>query len=199
MATSRAIRAACEAVLKLLESRFSPSLFDDESLDFELYYHSNFQDPMDVGVSLYLYRVYINTTHRIPPGRITVSGDRYDTILPVDLHILLTIWAKDVTTQMEIAGWMMRVLEDTPVLSGQFINTTIAGTFRDDESVGLLIGELAQEDILRIWETLRPNYYQLSVPYVLRNVRIDSEQITTPGKPVHDRQFEMRELEAGNV
>ena len=71
---------------------------------------------MEQGVSLFLYRVYHNGGARSPAGRTLPDGRRQRTRLPVDLHFLATAWARKASLQHEIAGWMMRVLEDNPVL-----------------------------------------------------------------------------------
>ncbi len=50
-------------------------------------------------------------------------------------------------------------------------------------------GELANEDLLRIWEVLGLGSYQLSVPYVARVVTIESAVplLAAEGRPVQDR------------
>jgi hypothetical protein len=90
---------------------------------------------MDAGVSFFLYRIYPNGTHRAPSGRTTPEGQRYRTQLAVDLHFLLTAWAKDASLQHTIAGWMMRILEDTPSLPTGLLNHKIPNVFHLDETM----------------------------------------------------------------
>ncbi len=188
MANYRAIAAVCEAIMQLLRTSDRP--FDHE-LEFEIYRAKDFSrsQPMTAGVSLFLYRLFPNGAHRTPSGRIRPNGQRYRTQLPVDLQLLLTVWGQSASTQHIIAGWMMRILEDTPILPPALLNAVDPGVFRPDETVEISLAELTTEDMLRLWETVAENMYQLSVPYVARNVRIESTQLLTPGQPIQERTF----------
>jgi len=190
MATFRAIGAVSAALVRLLESRYSPGDFSDNQLEFKVYLASDFQHPMDAGVSVFLYRVYANTHQRTPPGRLDAVGQRRRTQLPLDLHVLLTAWAKDASLQHTIAGWMMRTLEDTPSLPAGLLNNSARGVFQADETVELSIAELDTETLFRIWEVIAANAYQISVPYVARTVRIESDELLATYRPVQERAFD---------
>jgi hypothetical protein len=174
MASTVAIASTCEAVVRVLRSNFDPAEFNNATLDFQVYVADNFLQPMDQGVSVLLYRIYHNGTHRTPGGRI-VGGQRQRTKLPVDLHFLMTAWAKTASRQHEIAGWMMRVLEDNPTLPAALLNAYQPGVFQDDEAVEVTLAELTTEDLFHIWEVMINHVYQLSVPYVARVVQIESK------------------------
>jgi hypothetical protein len=178
MASTVAIASTCEGIVRLLRSNFDPADFNNATLDFQVYVADNFLQPMDQGVSVLLYRIYHNSSHRTPPGRI-VDGRRQRTKLPVDLHFLLTAWAKTASRQHEIAGWMMRVLEDNPTLPASLLNAYQPGVFQDDEGVEVVLTELSTEDLFRIWEVMIQHVYQLSVPYVARMVEIESRQLAS--------------------
>ncbi len=192
MAGYRAVAAVSSAIIRLLESQYVPGDFDGNQLQFKVYVSRDFAQPMDAGVSLFLYRIYTNGTHRNPAGRIGPDGRRQRTQLPLDLHFLLTAWARDASLQHTIAGWMMRVLEDTPSLPVGLLNQTYANTFHPDETVEIGLTELSTEELFRIWEVIANNVYQISVPYVARVVRIES-RIPEPlnGAPVQERVFGM--------
>lgn len=189
MADYRAIEAISKAVVHLLRLSYQPADFNEHHLQFAVYAAQDFEQPMSAGVSLFLYRVLINGTHRIPSGRRAPGGGRYQTQLPLDLHYLVTVWAKDASLQHRVAGWMMRTLEDTPILPHGLLETVAPGVFHNDEAVELTTGELSNEDLLRIWETLEQNKYQISIPYVARNVRIESAQTISTGPPLEERTF----------
>jgi hypothetical protein len=189
VANYRAIETVCEAIIHLLRTNSQSKDFGND-LQFKIYLTNDFADPMNAGVSLFLYRVFVNGNHRIAAG-----GRRYQTQLPLDLHFLLTVWAQDSSTQHQIAGWMMRVMEDTPILPLGLLNTKGEGVFRPDETVEISPGELRTEDMLHLWEILAPNKYQLSVPYLARNIRIESDQLQTVGEPIQQRTFDYRKLE----
>jgi len=191
MATSRAVEATCNAVVDLLRDAYDPAQFDQD-LEFGAYTATNFPQHMAAGVSLFLYRIFVDGTHRIPGGRYRPEGGRDDTQLPLELHFLLTAWGRDASMQYGIAGWMMRTLEDTPTLPSGLLNRRSPGVFREDEAVEIVTGEIATEDITRLWELIGPSSYQLSVPYAVRNVRIESEQPRGGGGAVQERAGRFR-------
>lgn len=192
MAHYRAITAVCESVLGLLQAHYRPEDFNQE-LSFQVYLAKDFATPMSAGVSLFLYRIFPNGTHRTPAGRLTAEGRRQKPQLPLDLHFILTAWASDATLQHAIVGWMMRVIEDSPLLTAALLNAQVPGVFNADEAVELSLTELTTEDLLRMWEALVQNVYQISIPYVARNVRIESTDVTSPGGgPIIERGFTLK-------
>lgn len=193
MADHRAIWAVCEAVLQVLRSSHQAEGSGNE-MEFKIYLAKDFSTPMNAGVSLFLYRIFPNDSHRTPGGRIRSDGQRYQPQLPLDLHFLLTAWGKEASLQLTIAGWMMRVLEDTPILPAGLLNTVAPGIFEPEETAVISLAELRTEDLLRMWDTLVQNVYQLSVPYVARNVRIESKQMLAMAQLVQERDFDYRGL-----
>jgi hypothetical protein len=193
MASYRAIGATCEGIMRLLQQSWRPELFDDAELQFKVYRTKTFETPMDTGVSLFLYRVMVNGVQRTPPARPKPGGRLRRTQLPVDLHLMLTAWAKDASLEQEILGWLMRTLEDSPTLPAGLLNTAIPNVFDADEEVQILNGQLSNEEMFRIWEVL-PTYYQMSVPYVARIVRIDSEADRREAGPVLTRELDFGAL-----
>ncbi|HYG60067.1 MAG TPA: Pvc16 family protein, partial [Symbiobacteriaceae bacterium] len=130
MATFQAIAAVCEGVAQLLRSNFTPADFDGQELEFKVYTAQDFHTPMQAGVSVFLYRILPSGAHRTPAGRLGQDGRRLRSNLPLELHFLLTAWAPQASLQNSIAGWMMRVLEDSPTLTASLLNATFTGVFR---------------------------------------------------------------------
>jgi hypothetical protein len=193
MATYAAIAGTCEAVVRLLRSNYDPTKFNGAMLEFQVYVANDFLTPMEEGVSVFLYRIYENGTNRTPAGRLLPDGSRQATMLPLDLHFLLTAWAKKASLQNEIAGWMMRVMEDNPTLPASMLNAYQPNVFQPDEAVDLTFTELSVEDMFRVWETMIGHVYQLSVPYQARMLEIESLVSTPPaGRPVQGRTSDMR-------
>jgi len=196
VADYRAVATVTEAVLQLLRSNYQPGDFDQE-LEFKVFTARDFTKPLNAGVSLFLYRIFPNGAQRNPPGRLSPEGRRLPTLLPLDLHMLLTVWGREASLQHTIAGWMMRVLEDQPIFPAGLLNAVTPGAFRPDETVEVLLTELTNEDLLRIWDTLVQNVYQLSVPYVARVVRIESTRpLGEGGGLVQERELRAAELES---
>lgn len=194
MASYRAIAAVSNAIIHLLQSRYVPADFDNALLEFQVYTAQDFARPMEAGISLLLYRIYPNQHNRTPPGRQMPDGRRQRNMLPVDLHFLLTAWARDASLQHTLAGWMMRLLEDTPSLPPGLLNARYPATFGEEESVEVGITELTTEELFRIWEVIVNNAYQISVPYVARNVCIETFQDYGTGEPVQERVLDAQKL-----
>jgi hypothetical protein len=192
MATSSAIAATTEAIIRLLRSSYDPAQFNNASLDFQVYVANDFLNPMDEGVSLLLYRIFQDGTNRTPPGRVQPNGQRGPTKLPLELHFLLTAWAKTASLQDELAGWMMRTLEDNPVLYPSLLNSYKPGVFYPEETVEIGLAQLSTEDLFDIWDVIIRHVYQLSVPYVARVVRIESTLPNVSGAQVQERLMDYR-------
>lgn len=181
--------AVGEAVVNLLRAAYDPADFSTP-LEFRTVTARQFStDAPAAGVTLFLYRVTPSGIYRTPVGRLDDQGQRLRTQLPVDLHFLLTIWGAEPTLQHAIVGWALRTLEDTPLLGAGALNAAVAQSFRADEAVEFSLAELANEDLLRIWEVLGLNLYQLSIPYTARSVRLESvERLAEDGgAPVQER------------
>lgn len=190
MADYRAIETVSKALVQLFRTSFPPEDFDDFDLQFDVYVAEDFrQQPMSAGISVFLYRTTINGSHRTPPGRAELNGRRHLTQLPLDLHYLMTVWAQDSSLEHRIAGWMLRTLEDTPILPFGLLDAAAPGVFRPDETIEVILAELVNEDLFRIWETLVQTGYKFSVPYMVRNLRIESSQTETFGQRVQERAF----------
>lgn len=191
MADYRAIMGLSEAITGLLRTSYRPEDFNNE-LEFKVFTSKDFTNNTIInGASLFMYRVYCNGVHRLPPGRLRPDGKREPTQLPVELHFLITVWGNDASLQYTLAGWIMRILEDTPILPAGVLNSAVPGVFRPDETVDVVLAELRTEDLFRIWDVLGLNQYQLSIPYVARVVNIESSQPLPqePGKVVQQRDL----------
>jgi hypothetical protein len=194
MATYRAVEAACEAVVRLLQQSWRSELFDHTDLQFAVYRTKDFDTPMETGVSLFLYRVTVNSIQRTPPAKPGPGGRPRRPQLPLDLHFLLMPWAKSASLEQFILGWMMRTIEDTPILPAGILNTlTTPDVFGAEETVEIVVGQLSNEEMFRIWDVL-PTRYQISVPYIARVVRIDSELDQREASPVLTRELDLGTL-----
>ena len=82
MASTSAISATTESVIRLLRASYNPADFNNATLDFQVYVANDFLNPMDEGVSLLLYRIYHDGSPRTPPGRMQPNGQRGRTSCP---------------------------------------------------------------------------------------------------------------------
>lgn len=188
MANYRGIAAVGQAVLSLLEEGYPKSEFTEAK--FELYGVQNFKNPMKEGASLYLYRVAVNPAVRNIPPRLGPDGRHYRPSLPVDLHYLLTVWGTEAVKQQRLLGWCMRELENTQTLPASLLNNPgpEPGIFDSSEAVEITLDQLSTQDWANITDPIKADM-QLSVPYIARLVRVDSDISMQEFKPVQTRIF----------
>jgi hypothetical protein len=184
MASYRAIEAVSQAIIGLLKA--SPPPPELPPFDIKMYRPGSFsEEPPDPGISLYLYRVSVNTVRRTLPRPVDQNGYRHRAALPVDLYYLLTPWSSVPETQQMLLGWSMRVLEDTPLLSSALLNPDV---FLPEETVEIVSEHLSLQEIINIWDAFKPNF-QISAAYSVRMVPIDSLIIEPDGALVQTRTF----------
>ncbi len=124
-------------------------------------------------VTLLLYRVDVNRALRSTMGMVPDRSGA--TSLPLDLFYLLTAWAPNATEEHLIIGRAMQALEQGTPLSGPATLTRIGGMTTDEtlDKLSIVIDELSNEAMMRIFESLRVEY-RLSIPYIARVTTIST-------------------------
>lgn len=196
MATTEGIAATSKGILRLLEQAYDEDEFGGLNASFALYQAKDFQDKgtessMKFGVSLFLYHVAPNVAARNGRPHRDTDGNAVLPPLPVDLHYLLTAWAKETVDQQALLGWAMRTLQDTPVLPTALLNAASPGTFGASETVELSSEQLSRQELAPLWELMKPNH-QPSAAYVARMVALASKVTIDEHAPVQTRVFDMR-------
>jgi hypothetical protein len=185
-----AIAATGLAVVGLLKDAAASTEFADLRID--LLQAGDFQagPPMPEGISLYAYRVALNSSRRNLPPSVGPDGRRYRAPLPLDLHFLLSPWAKTAVRQLRIIGWAMRELQNVPILPAGLLNHygPEHDTFRPSEAVELFCESPTLQDMSYILEPVK-SAQPLSVTYVARMVLIESAVPIDVGEPVQTREF----------
>ncbi|PZV06025.1 MAG: hypothetical protein DCF32_10400 [Leptolyngbya sp.] len=209
MANANAVSAACEAVTFILQTALAPLSNEiagsSESLRFEVYRSSDFADQdapnrVTSGASIFLYRVVPNLSCRNPVGNALSNGSRLKNKLSLDLNILITVWGQDSSTQNRLVGWVMHILEHHTTLPAAVLNSqAFPNAFGENETVDLILGEINSEELLQLWEALGHGElpYQISIPYLLRSVVIDSPWVLDDGPPVQSRTLDMQRVVGG--
>lgn len=189
VAKAQAIAVVGQAVLGILADNIPQTEFTNAR--FELYQTSNFTSPMEEGISLFLYRVEINSSLRNLPARTGLDGISRRPPLPLDLYYLLTVWAKDVVKQQRILGWAMRTLEDAPVLSASRLNNfgPESDVFQPNEKIELIYQSLSLQDLSNLWSAFKVSL-PMSVAYIARVVGIDSTISMEDAAAVQTRQLD---------
>lgn len=191
MATYRAIEAAGSAIAALLGDAFDGDAFGTDDLDFEVVDGSDFADGLPTGAGVFVYRVEVNGSRRHPSGRTDVVTGRRDLPqLPVDVRLLVAVSAPDPSTKLALTGWVMRKLEDHPVLPPGLLNRDAgdAPVFRPDETVEVAFDDVSHEELLHLYEVLGAAKYDVVLlPYVLPNLHIESSVEVTEAGEVQER------------
>ncbi|MEM6353987.1 MAG: DUF4255 domain-containing protein [Cyanobacteria bacterium J06639_14] len=221
MASFHGIAAVCEAIAHILDTAMTEEEqntlgLSGSTLTFSVYQSDDFgtantdgdRATITAGASIFLYRVMPNLSHRTPSGRTLPDGSQQLTQLPVDLHLIVTIRGGRASTQNLLVGWVMRTLEDYPVIPATVLNHAAGNLFSspqnqaffaNDEAVELVLGEMSGEELLQLWDTLGDGdgRYQISIPYLVRNLFIDSTRSRTLGAPVQVRTADIQALTGG--
>lgn len=189
MARYPAIAAMSDAVLGLLRTASIGGEFD--GVEFAHYGSGNFQTPMSLGMSLYVYRITVSSTRNLR-WRIANDGTRYRPPIPLDAHFLVTAWASDPIKQQRMLGFAIRTLEDTPILPSGILNQHAPEpeVFRPEETVELVFENVSTQDQSYIWE-VAPSKEQPSATYVARMIEVDSTVTADAMAPVTTRQFDL--------
>lgn len=89
------------------------------------------------GVSVCLYHVNLNSEWRNAPPLHDPIGRAVHPPIPLKLGFLITPWSMDAERQSRLLGWILRILQNAPILSAVFLNG-VASTevvFSPDETV----------------------------------------------------------------
>ena len=196
MANYRAIAATSTALAGLIRDRYPRPEFG-AGMDIALYPTRDFENPMQDGLSIYLYRVAVNGAIRNLTLRRSPDGRRFRPSLPLDLYYMVTPWAQDIERQHRMLGWVMRLLDDTAVLSAGHLNHYLAetDTFAATEGLEIICDPLTLSDYLTLWDRLRPRL-PASATYVLRMVLIDSDVHVPDAAPVQTRRLDVGQVTA---
>jgi hypothetical protein len=201
MATFQAIAVTGNTIRNLLAEAWPRDVFP--GAQFRLCQGATLISPpfTDLGVSIYLYRVTYNLTRRNLPPRRRLNGERFKPSVPLDLHFLVTAWARTPEQQWALLAWAVRSIEDTPVLPAGLLNQNAGSdaegmpqnVFGEDESVELVAETLSLQDMVSVWEIAKPNQ-QPSVSFIARSVLIDSLVEMPEAGMVQTRGFDLAQL-----
>lgn len=161
---------------------------------FRLYQITDFQNPIEEGVSIYLYRLAVSGARRNLPATVGPQGQRYRPPIPLDLHYIASVWGKTAEKQQRLLGWMIRMFEDVPILPTNLLNDNgpDPDVFQPNETVEVLFESINLQDWNNLWSSSKTNA-PLSVGYVARMIGISSTM------PINEApHVQTREVALGN-
>lgn len=204
MANIRSIHSVCNSLVQFLHDAYEryplpgmddgTTLQDEYPCDFRVVSSGEMKSDVDFGtaLSLYLYRVTVNEHLRGQPAR-RAARDATPP-LSLDLHFLVTVWSDSAVAEQTICAWVMQQLNQHPIMDVSSLSEE--GGWDAGDVVQIIPAELSNEDLMRIWDALAPDY-RLSLCYIARVVRIDPAESET-GLPVVARRFVHQELEVAD-
>jgi hypothetical protein len=141
-AETRIIRRACRAVIDFLASEYATTAGQwHGGRDWKVYGTTDFDTGHQHVVSLFLHRV-------VPLGNL------------LELHVILSFWSNDAEDDLELAGWVLHRLEQTPVIPAGFLTLDVTAP-----AVQLKIRS-SDEDARQIWKMITDRPLRLSLAYV---------------------------------
>ena len=199
MANIKSIHSVCNSVIQFLHNAYEAypvpdgdpdsTMQDEYPCNFRILSSGELEPGADFGttLSLYLYRVLINEHVRSQP----ITGRDRSSPLPlsVDIHFLISVWSDSAAAEQTICAWAMHQLHQHPIMDVSSL--TEEGGWRNDDVVQIIPAELSNEDLMRVWDALAPNY-RLSLSYIARVIRIDPEDTGT-GLPVVATRYQYEE------
>lgn len=175
MANVSALHALADGLARYLDRAYPADLRASHPCSFETLGSGSLvrERPDGAGsrITLWPYRVLINEHQR---GRQFPAGPgRINQPLPLDVHLMLTVWADAAGDELVLFAWAMRELYQLPVIDRSLLTTVDAG-FAEGDLIQLAPTEMTVEDMMRIWDAVTPSY-RLSAPFVARVVQLDVE------------------------
>lgn len=204
MANVKSIHSVCNSIVKFLQNAYEAypvpggdtgtTMQDEYPCAFRVVSSSELVPSADFGTSLtfYLYRVLVNEHVRSQPLARAGNNPAAPLPLSVDLHFLVSVWADSAAAEQTICAWAMHQLHQHPVMDVSSL--TVEGGWRNDDVLQIIPAELSNEDLMRIWGALAPDY-RLSLSYIARVVRIDPAE-RDDGRPVVATRYQYEEVPA---
>lgn len=124
-------------------------------------------NPPTESMTLACYRVLPSSHHR---PQTPTRGTQRPSRLSIDLHFLLTVWAKDLAIEQTMLAWAMFELHRHPVFDQSLLNGG-AGIWDRDEIIHFVPEPITHEAMFRIWDSFMLKY-RLSATYCARVIQI---------------------------
>lgn len=132
-------------------------------------------------LSIFLVRADVNHAVRAAWSAVGALDERAH--LPLDLHYLLSAWARNAEWEHRIIGSAMRRLDESAIVSGPQLDASNGADWAPSESLQIVPEEMTTEAVMRTFDSLETSY-RLSVPYIVRIVRLESAVQPLPGPVV---------------
>lgn len=169
--SAASIPGASDTLVSLLSQRLEvllgPTL---GGFDVELFRSAQYTGTPTNTVSLLLYRVDVDEARRYgesPAGLPTRPGTRW---LGLELSYLLTVWGQaSAIGEQLMLQYCMEILQEFAIVQGSLLSP--AYSWEPEDALRISLAPMNHEDMMRLWDGFDLPY-QLSVPYLVRTVRL---------------------------
>jgi len=168
MANHKAIAIVGRAIVNLLTDASRNEFPEAEFKLLQTADFANVERHPKEGASICLYQVEINNVLHdgVLPG-LAPAGELSVSPISLKLRFLITPWASDPEKQYRVLGWIIQVLNDTPILSATLLNQIAPDEviFSPDETVKLVFEPLSMPDISILLQNLQQSAVLPSLAY----------------------------------
>jgi hypothetical protein len=135
------IRLACRGVVDFVRARAAQGQAIPVEVEFKVIGVDDFMNPPREAITLYLHRV----------GRLAEL---------IELHFILSFWARDPGMEQWMAGWVISQLEQSPVVPYEYLRSV------DSTNEFSLKVRWSDEDPRQVWKMITDAPLRLSLAYV---------------------------------
>lgn len=169
MATVDAVGNLVDTIVFLLRSRIPPLVPPAQIVPARPDQFNNFRDPVQPAITVFLYRISVNETVRNSLPRRLPDGSVTRPLLPLNLHFMVTPWARQIGDEYLIMGRIMQVLYDNAEIGQAQLQ---GSAWETNDAVQLMFESMTLEDHYSIWETTELPY-RLSATFMARVIGIE--------------------------
>ena len=191
MASYRAVNGVLLSLEHFLTTRMPPELrAGGVNASVKLFGSNTIADAQTGNyLGIYLHRLAIDPHGRSrffsPQGTDKNTGPAPE--LPVNLHLLLMASGSSATIEADLLAWAMMALANESRMDASHL-TEYDDSWTAKEILTIAPDEITNEDMLRIWDALKVSF-TLSMPYVIRTLRLRLNAQMTEGPAVVSRIF----------
>ena len=173
--SAASIPGASDTLVSLLKQRLEVLLGPArDGYAVELFRSAQYTGPPTNTVSLLLYRVDVDEARRYgdsPAAAPTLPGSRW---LGLELSYLLTVWGQNSASgEQRMLQHCMEILQEFAIVQGSWLSPSYS--WEPEDALRISLAPMNHEDMMRLWDGFDLPY-QLSVPYLVRTVRLAPRQ-----------------------
>lgn len=158
----------------LLEIKYLERFGGLDGFSFRIFTTADFVTGVSNIVSLFLYRIDVDASRRhyeYPRTKDTAASFA----LGLHIHYILTVWSSNALGEQKVLSRCMEIFDEIAILSGSLLDANTE--WQDNDAISICLESMTNEDMLRLWDSFEPAYH-LSVPYMVRPVRLTSVEKT---------------------